>query len=97
MDLTDKIERGSSGKLTVNIYNFDQTTLIDPDSQTVKLMDKNGKQVGSNLTPTKSDIGIYYVIVEIDSEAQLGTWNVDWTVVYGNISSRKAFEFEVVK
>ena len=89
------IKKGSSGRLTVHIYDFDQTTLIDPDSQTIKLIDPNGQQVSSNLTPTKSDTGIYYVTIEIGAEGTTGTWTVDWTATYESFTSREEFEFEV--
>lgn len=92
-----EIRRGSTAKLTVTIYDFDQTTKIDPDSQTVKLIDCNGKQVGDNLTPTKDDTGVYHVFVEIDTEAKVGEgWYVDWTITKDSKSSREVFTFEVI-
>lgn len=86
---------GDTIRIDAEIYDWDQTTLIDPDSQEIKIYDVTETLQATITNPTKTGTGKYYVEYTIPEVAPPGTWAYYWKATTGKPSREKG-TFEVI-
>lgn len=84
-------------KVTVTaIFRDTKGELTDPAVQNVTLFDNVGEKV-KTFKPTKLDVGLYKVIVEIPKDAKEGQWHFEWLAIIDGIPTRDITEIYVSK
>ena len=99
VDLEKEIIRGQDAKMEVECYDWDETTLIDPTSNTVEVYDPNGDLKDTITDPalfTKISDGVVRLVWRVPSDAVLGWWKAVWTAVKTSHQSIEYAEFEVI-
>jgi hypothetical protein len=97
MSITKTDLVGNTEKFTNTVKDFDQVTLIDPDSQQVIFYDPTG---AVQATKTDADmvhvsLGVFSLYFTIPANGVPGTWHLDWTATKVGLPSRKRFMFDV--
>jgi uncharacterized protein YfaS (alpha-2-macroglobulin family) len=88
---------GDTVRFKNTIKDFDQTTLIDPDSHSIKVFDPAETLKDTITNPERDSVGVYHFYYTIPEDGVQGTWRIDWTATHATRPSKKRFEFEVAK
>jgi len=77
------------------ITDFDQTTLIDPDTHEIKIYDSRSVLKDTITNPTRLSLGVFQFYYTIPEDGEPGTWRMEWKVTKNTLPSRGRFEFPV--
>jgi uncharacterized protein YfaS (alpha-2-macroglobulin family) len=78
------------------IKDFDQETLIAPDSHSIKIYNPSGTLVTTITNPDEEEPGIYNAYYTLAADAPVGQWYYVWTAtknMYKGVH-KKVFEVE---
>jgi len=87
---------GSTVRIRNRVFDFDGITILEPDTQEVKIYDSTGilkKTIENDDVKTESP-GIYYIDYTITGTPD-GKWKAVWKVVKGDISDVEVITFIV--
>jgi uncharacterized protein YfaS (alpha-2-macroglobulin family) len=88
---------GDTVRIKNTIKDFDQVTLIDPDSHSIKVFDPTGTLQETVTDPARDSLGVFHFYYTIPEDGKPGTWRVEWTATRETWPSKKRFEFEVAQ
>ena len=89
--------RGNTIRIPALIYEYDQTTPLDPDSHAIRLLKPDDTQEGGDMTsPTQNGAGDYHQDVDIPATAEEGEWKVEWEITELGKKSTERIGFRVV-
>ena len=88
------VYKGSTIRIRNTITDFNGS-LIDPDTHEIKIYDSTSALQATLTTPTKEDIGKYYVDYTIPADALAGSWKVVWEIDKGGQKAVEVLRFAV--
>ena len=88
------VYKGSTIRIRNTITDFDGNPM-DPDSQEIKIYDSKGSLKATLTTPTKEDIGKYYIDYTVPEDGEAGSWKVVWRIDKGGQAAVEVLRFAV--
>ncbi len=76
-------------------FTGEDGSLLDPDSQEIKIYDSSGNLMDTITDPSKVSTGVWKFYWNLPDAGPLGEWKVTWKAVSGTYTEREHFYFEV--
>ncbi len=90
-----EFEVGEEIRFKAYIYDYDQVTLIDPDSQDISIYTEDNLKYNTS-SPSKEATGIYTVSYQSNENDELGVWYIQWNATIGSKTKIQRNKFRVV-